>query len=173
MIEIERTFLAKYLPNLESCKKKDMLDIYILSKDSVHARLRIRKNGEKFELTKKTPVNEADHSQLIEETIHLTSDEFEQFEKGVQGKRVHKMRYFYDYEGKVAEIDVFLDELEGLVLVDFEFNNVAEKDSFNIPPFCLAEVTQEDFIAGGVLCGKKYADLEKELERFNYKPLRQ
>ena len=33
-------------------------------------------------------------------------------------------------EGKMAEIDVFVDGLEGLVLMDFEFNTVGRKVSF-------------------------------------------
>ena len=41
-----------------------------------------------------------------------------------------------------------------------------EKNKFGMPDFCLADVTQEDFIAGGYLAGKGYVDIEKELERF-------
>ena len=37
-----------------------------------------------------------------------------------------------------------------------------------MPDFCLADVTQEKFIAGGMICGKSYEDIEKELKRFNY-----
>lgn len=41
--------------------------------------------------------------------------------------------------------------------------------SFQMPDFCLCEVTQEEFIAGGMLCGKRYTDIEADLERFGYK----
>lgn len=40
-----------------------------------------------------------------------------------------------------------------------------------MPDFCLAEVTEEDFIAGGVICGKTYADVAPELARFGYEKL--
>lgn len=40
-----------------------------------------------------------------------------------------------------------------------------------MPDFCLAEVTEEDFVAGGVICGKSYADIESELARFGYEKL--
>ena len=36
--------------------------------------------------------------------------------------------------------------------------SIEEKDAFVAPDFCLVEVTQELFIAGGMLCGKRYAD---------------
>ena len=75
-------------------------------------------------------------------------------------------------EGKMAEIDVFVDGLEGLVLMDFEFNTVEEKSAFKMPGLALADVTQEEFIAGGVLAGKKYNDIALELERFNYQSIK-
>lgn len=37
-----------------------------------------------------------------------------------------------------------------------------------MPDFCLADITQEDFIAGGMICGKTYADIESEVQRFGY-----
>jgi len=63
---------------------------------------------------------------------------------------------------------VFEDGLGGLVVVDFEFESENEKESFEMPDFCLAEVTQETFIAGGVLAGKDYSDIKGELDRFDY-----
>lgn len=76
-------------------------------------------------------------------------------------------------EGKMAEIDVFVDELKGLVLMDFEFNTVEEKSAFKMPGVALVDVTQEDFIAGGLLAGKTYNDIVLELKRFNYKQIEQ
>ena len=170
MIELERTFLAKELPKLTDCKFKDMLDIYI-PKAINHAPIRIRKNGDKYEMTKKQPLNEGDSSRLVEQTINLSEEEFDALEKEVAGRRVYKRRYLFDFEGRIAEIDVFLKDLEGLVLVDFEFEKEEEKQAFVMPPFCLVDVTQEHFIAGGMLCGKGYSDLEPDLARFNYKKI--
>ena len=58
--------------------------------------------------------------------------------------------------------------LLGLVLIDFEFKNELEKESFKIPAVCLADVTQESFIAGGKLAGKKFEDISSELFKFGY-----
>ncbi len=172
MIELERTFLAKQLPDgLKTCKSKEIYDIYIPKVIAQHAPIRIRKNGDKYELTKKQPVVKEDHSVLEEQTIILSRNEFELLEKEISGRRVRKTRYYYPCNGKVAEIDVFLDALTGLVLIDFEFNSEDEKKEFKMPFFCLAEVSQEDFVAGGMLCGKRYADLEKDLARYNYQRL--
>ena len=169
MIELERTFLAREIPNgLRNCKSKEITDIYIpeLSK---HPVIRIRKNGTRFEMTKKEPTH-GDASEQKEQTIILNEPEFNELSK-LNGKRVHKIRYCYDYGGRTAEIDVFLGPLKGLILVDFEFNDKKEKDSFEIPDFCLAEITHKLFIAGGMLCGKSYEDIEEDLKKFNYKKL--
>ena len=68
-----------------------------------------------------------------------------------------------------AEIDVYQDDFEGLVFVDFEFKTREEKDAFVMPDFCLAETTQELFCAAGWLAGKKYSDIEPFLNTYGYK----
>jgi len=170
MIELERTFLAKRIPDgLKNCKSKEIIDIYIpLSEE--HPKLRIRKNGDKFEMTKKQPVNGNDSSKQKEDTIILNEKEFNSLSE-LDGKKLHKIRYYYDYNGIVAEVDVFLDELKGLILVDFEFEKEEEKNNFKMPDFCLADVTQDVFCAGGILCGKNYKDIEKDLNKYKYKKL--
>ena len=122
-------------------------------------------------ITKKEPLHGGDSSSFLEQTINLDIKEFEALSK-IDGKRLRKIRYAYNYEGHTAEIDVFEDALEGLVLADFEFDGQGAMDAFKIPDFCLAEVTQEEFVAGGYLCGKSYSDIEAALKSYNYqKPL--
>jgi CYTH domain-containing protein len=171
MIELEKTYLAKKIPeNLKNCKFKEIIDVYI-PKDSEHPKLRLRKDGDKFELTKKEPVNNEDASHQKEQTIILTEIEFNALNQQLEGKRIRKIRYFYDYNGRIAEFDVFQDKLSGLVVVDFEFATLDEKENFQMPDFCLADVTQEVFIAGGMICGKSYEDVEDNLNKFQYNKL--
>ncbi|MFP4111616.1 MAG: hypothetical protein ACLFUO_01315 [Candidatus Woesearchaeota archaeon] len=66
---------------------------------------------------------------------------------------------------------MFLDDLKGLVWVDFEFETEEEKDNFKMPDFCLADVSQEEFIAGGMICGNKYENIESNLKKWGYKKL--
>lgn len=66
-------------------------------------------------------------------------------------------------------MDVFQDDLVGLVLVDFEFKEVADKNNFDMPDFCLTDVTQDKYFAGGMLCGKKYTDIQDHLDELGYK----
>ena len=166
MKELERTFLVKLIPDdLHMNKSKEIIDIYIPA-SSEHPVLRIRKYGNKYEMTKKQPVN-GDASEQEEQTIKLTEHEFNELIK-LGGKKVRKMRYYYEHNRRIAEFDVFQDALKGLVLVDFEFENNEQKAVFPMPDFCLVDVTHEEFIAGGKLCGKVYEDIENQLRLFKY-----
>lgn len=167
-IEYEKTYLARTRPpglNLASSEK--LIDVYFPDDPAVHPRLRIRQKGDRFELTKKLPISENDASAHSETTIELTQQEFDEL-TAQSKRRVEKTRFYLPIEGRDAEIDVFEGKLKGLVLLDFEFSNANEMKDFLKPEVCLADVTQEEFIAGGLLAGKSYEDIEEELRKFDY-----
>ncbi len=158
--------MLKKLPkNIANCKSVEVLDIYF-PLSAPHPILRLRKKGSFLTLTKKSPI-ENDSSVQEEQTIMLSEKEYIELSK-IPGKRLRKVRYYYPFGERLAEIDVFLDGLKRLALVDFEFDSVKEKEEFSIPDFCLADVTQEEAIAGGFLAGKKYADIESFLGKYGY-----
>lgn len=170
VLERELTFLASSLPpELDGVRPKRLVDVYVPEDPRVHPRLRLRKKGESYELTKKLPAIAGDASQHNEETIELDFAEFEAL--STSSRRVEKDRYEVTLDGYRAEVDIFRGALAGLVLLDFEFDSQADLESFVPPSCCGVEVTQEEFIAGGLLAGRTYADIERELERFSYRPL--
>jgi CYTH domain-containing protein len=167
MEELELTYLLKELPKgFAGAKAKEMVDIYIPA-SSAHAILRVRKSGDQYEITKKVPASGTDSSRQIETTISLTPEEYAELAQ-IAGKRVYKTRYYFEENGTHFEIDVFKGELEGLVLVDVEFDSTDAQGRFEMPVWCLVDVTQEKFIAGGMLAGKKYADIETKLAALGY-----
>jgi len=169
-IELERTFLLKYKPeDLDKCKSVEIFDTYF-PKSARHPVLRLRKKGEKIELTKKFPVKDGDSSEQEEHTIILSQEEFEEFSK-LEGAKLRKIRYYYPVRNLMAEIDVFQDKLQGLCMVDFEFKTKEEKENFKAPDFCAAEITQEEIFAGGFLVGSSYEDAKPALDKLNYKKL--
>lgn len=168
--ELELTYLAKELPpDLATKPSKMLVDVYYPSADP-HPLLRIRQKGDSYEITKKVMANGTDSSHMLEHTISLSPEEFAAL-TAAPGKRVAKRRYDFEYQGRKAEIDVFDGDLEGLVVVDFEFTDRDNQLSFQMPDFCLADVTQEAFIAGGKLAGKSYADIQADLDRYGYQKL--
>ncbi len=168
--EIELTFLAKYIPkDISNLESFEIIDIYFPF-DSYHPKLRIRKKGKKYTMTKKSMPDKLDPSTQIEDNISLSSDEYEAL-KIIQGKKVRKIRYLYPIENSTCEIDVFQDELKGLVIVDVEFQTAEKKDLFEIPDFCLVDVSHEELLAGGMLAGKTYKELETVLNKYKYNTL--
>lgn len=162
MIELEKTYLVNELPkNLEELEHKEIIDIYIPKKIR-HAMIRIRKNGDKYEITKKVPVDE-NKNEFKEQTIVLEKEEFEALEKEIEGKRVRKIRYNYPYKDLVAEIDIFQDNLLGLKVIEFEFPDEKTRDEFIPPNFCGEKVSGKECVAGGFICGKTYEEIKKRL----------
>ncbi len=170
-IELERTFLLKRIPeNLKKCKSVEILDIYI-PQSAPHPILRIRKIGDVVEMTKKAPLVGNDSSEQKEQTISLSEGEF-RILSNLGGKRLRKIRYYYPWNGTTAEIDIYQDDLKGLILADFEFDSIEAKNNFTMPDFCLVDVTQEKGTAGGILAGKKYSDIQSVLDKYNYQKIK-
>lgn len=170
MLELEKTYLLATLPAwLSSYPHKDLLDIYI-PVDSDHPHVRIRKNGDSMVIMKKELTDPNDLSSQNESVIHLAKDEFDALSQ-IAGKRIHKHRYYVPYQNLTLEVDVFQDDLRGLILMDAEFPDERTKKQFIMPDFCLCEVTQDVSFAGWILCGKNYTDIQNHLHELWYTPL--
>jgi len=168
MIEREFTYLAKHIPeDVEDFPHKEIRDFYFSGETENLPVLRIRKTDDKYELVKKTSIQGKDDSEKNEARITLDKTEYEALAKG-ECEVVEKNRYLYPFKKQTAEIDVFQGALRGLVLVEFEFPSDVEKAQFTPPEYCLADVTPELFIAGGMLAGKKYQQIESQLREFGY-----
>ena len=75
-LELERTFLARELPEeIEGAEFVEIVDTYIPDGPG-HAELRLRKKGDKYAMTKKTPMTD-DGSEMMEHTIVLNKAEYE------------------------------------------------------------------------------------------------
>lgn len=166
-IEYEKTYLPKRLPEgLDMSSSVLIRDIYI-PEEARHSVLRLRAKDTAYVITKKTILHGSDSSTMNEETIPLSADEYTSLAR-CSTKGFVKRRYFVEINGYSAEVDVFEEKLAGLVLIDFEFNSEAEKEAFVVPDVCFADVTQEEGLAGGILAGKSYEDIEPMLKKYEY-----
>jgi CYTH domain-containing protein len=169
-IEYERTFLLKSLPDglidAESILIRDIL----VPETARHPHLRLRHKGDSYVITSKYPVSGGDSSKQFEHTIELGKEEFEAL-ASCSSKGFVKRRYFIDLVGRPAEVDLYFEKLKGLAVVDFEFASEKEKDNFKVPDFVLADVTQDENLAGGMLAGKSLDDIMPKIEKYGYKKL--
>jgi CYTH domain-containing protein len=179
MVELERelTFLIERLPaDLDKFPSKIIEDNYVPA-GAKHPVIRIRRNGDKLMITKKYPMDSTDDitagdsSRQVEHTIELTRPEYDAL-NSYDGKRFKKRRFAYEIDGYAAELGVCLGELKGLVLIDFEFDSDEAMRKFKKPDFVGAGITHDETLAGGMLCGKSYADIAGHLRsKYNYEPV--
>src|SRR4051794_20472040 len=118
-LEIELTYLARFIPDeIASLMPDIMEDVYYPDIAGQHAILRLRRRGDRFEITKKVPLSDGQGKQHMETTIELTRSEYDALHMA-KGKIVGKKRYKLVLDGYIAELDLFTGDLEGLVTIDF------------------------------------------------------
>ncbi|MFA6603811.1 MAG: hypothetical protein WCT10_03120 [Patescibacteria group bacterium] len=160
MLESELSFLVKETPNLNELGRSEIEQHYLSEGGEP---LRIRRIGQRYELTKKLDVAKNDFSRKDEINIPLTEEEFTRL-RGLSIRSLAKTRYFFPLpEGLMGEIDVFHGPLEGLTVVEIEFNNDSARTAFVPPPWFGRDVSQEEWSANHNLAGKNFADIKKFL----------
>lgn len=165
-VERERRFLLEDLP--EGLTRADhhlqITDNYI-----TNTRLRIRKvreprtNRWTVKFTQKFAPDESDLSRTLITNIYLNAAEAEVLSV-FEANEIRKNRYKFDYQGHTLGIDMFLGDLFGLVLAELSFADDEEMRKFVMPPFALADVTNNPLFTGGRLCELTFADLREEIK---------
>jgi CYTH domain-containing protein len=98
-------------------------------------------------------------------TIILTPDEYRIFD-ALEGKRITKIRHYHHYKDRVFSIDVFENELSGLIICEIELNDLEDLMSAIPPPYVTCEVTEEPFFTGAGLTLKTKEELFEKLSAF-------
>ncbi|MCR5271937.1 MAG: CYTH domain-containing protein [Lachnospiraceae bacterium] len=138
-MEIER----KYLIDLESVPfdyksyPAKVIEQGYLSTDPV---VRVRKSNDKYILTYKGK----GEIEREEYNLPLTKEAYEHLVKKSDGRIIKKIRYNIPYKEKyLIELDVFLGDLEPLVVAEVEFESRQEADTF-VPPDWFGEDVSTD-----------------------------
>lgn len=134
-MEIERKYLVRKLPeNLEQYNKKKIAQGYLCTEPVV----RIRRSNDDYYMTYK-----GDGLMVREEyNLPLTQEAYEHLRPKIDGLLIAKTRYLIPLDNKLtAELDVFEKDLNGLVIVEVEFNTVEEANAFHAPDWFGEDVT--------------------------------
>jgi CYTH domain-containing protein/CHAD domain-containing protein len=145
--EIERKFVLPAMPAEAAGAPGTAIEQgYLAVDDELEVRLR-RADGERL-LTAKSG-----HGESREEVeLKLYGEQFEALWPLTAGRRLRKSRHRVPLgEGLVAEVDRYLDGLEGLVVAEVEFPSEAASRGFRPPPWLGREVTGERRYANQVL----------------------
>ena len=134
---------------------REMLQTYLAVSDT--AEIRVRKDVDTT--SKKTTylytekgegsLARPEHNQEISEAQYLALRA-----KGTVGNHIHKLRHTVEVEGIVAEIDVYSQQLEGLIVLEIEFNEgslderIDQATNFTLPELLqniiVEDITEDD-----------------------------
>jgi adenylate cyclase len=160
MLESELSYLVKQLPPLDGLEKIELEQHYLSDTETP---LRIRRyDQDRYELTKKIPVNQADLSRQEEINIPLAASEYAEL-KGLAKRGLTKTRYLFRLENDqlTAEIDVYHGPLNGLVTVEVEFPNEHSRDRFLPPDWFGQDITQEEWATNSYLAGRDFEEIKQ------------
>lgn len=136
-MEIERKFLVDMLPSLNCFSFKELIQAYL----SYEPEIRIRSlNNQEFYLAKKSECS------LSREEIEtqISDISFQILMNLVQGRVISKARYYIPLNNNlIAELDIYHNELEGLITVETEFNSEEAAKNFDIPSWYGKEITYD------------------------------
>jgi adenylate cyclase len=137
-VEIERKFLVNHDKWAQVTKPEGtpFRQGYILSDDT--RTIRVRTTGKVGYITikgKSEGISRKEYEYEIPET------EGNELLDNFALSELKKIRYCIDFEGKVWEVDVFLDANEGLITAEIELDSETEK--FTKPDFVTEEVSEQ------------------------------
>ena len=161
MKEIERRFRINTLPKWrDAWKKQDIIQGY-LGKDT-----RIRKTTEE---KKSTYTKTLKHGHwLVREEIEdkISLKEFKASRPLAENISLQKTRYFLPYKKNTIELNIFHEDLEGLILAEVEFDSVEDSKDFTIPERFGPEITEYKASTSHYLAKHGKSDLEKRCKPY-------
>ena len=165
--ELRRVFLIQGLPEplTAASSHLQIFDNYI---ENTRMRLRSVRVPQTKEWTwilqQRFPLEDFANWKIAE--IYLNEAEHQVFEI-FDGREIRKNRYFFDFNERIIEIDVYLGRLWGLNLAKAVFETVEDLKNFEIPSFAVMEVTNSGFFFGDNLVEKTFVEVRAEFARLS------
>ena len=139
-VEIERKFLVDQPPaDLDAYPAADIDQGYIAITEG-GVEVRIRRYGDRSFIT----IKSGGPGVRLEEEIEIDERRFRSLWPLTQGRRIRKRRYLISSANDVRiELDVYRDDLSGLVTAEVEFESEDAAAAFTAPPWLGRDVTDE------------------------------
>lgn len=136
-MEIERKFLVKTLPSSFENYRLRLIEQGYLS--TIPA-IRVRRDNNNYYLTYKSGGAGMSHE---EANLPLTEKSYLHLLEKADGYVITKKRYEIPYGIHTIELDIFENELEGLIIAEVEFTSEEEALSFTPPEWFGDDVTDD------------------------------
>ncbi len=139
-IEIEKKYIIEKIPfALKGFQAYDIKQGY-LSEPNADTTERLRQKGDKFIKTWKTKGLVAREETEIEIPKEMFVNEWAK----VGNRKLEKIRYEIPYKSYLIELDIYKNDLEGLITAEVEFSSEKEMSEF-IPPDWFGKDVTLDF----------------------------
>jgi len=136
MLEIERKFLVKTLPDLRGFVFRKIEQGYVIvAKEDTE--MRIRNEEGIFTQT----VKQGTGLTRMEAEMVITADQFELLWPYTAGRRISKTRYRIPFKANDIELDLYQGPLAGLIIAEVEFESETLSAAFEKPEWFGKEVT--------------------------------
>jgi adenylate cyclase len=139
-IEIERKFLVEHPPEHLELYPSGVIEQGYLALTDDGVEVRIRRYGEQAFLT----IKSGGERMRLEEEIEIDERRFRALWPLTEGRRIHKTRYLIPAAGGLRiELDVYHEQLAGLVTAEVEFQSRDAAAGFSLPAWLGREVTDD------------------------------
>ena len=129
LVEIERKFLVDDVPDLSEFDSVHLEQGYLALAADGGAEVRLRRKGAEVLLTVKGGTGEV----RVEEEVELDPEVFESLWPLTEGRRLSKTRHLIPFDELTIELDLYEDDLDGLVTAEVEFSSEEEADVSSLP----------------------------------------
>ncbi len=138
-MEIERKYLVALLPgDFEENSCRTLQQGYLAVMDN-GTEVRVRQDEHKYTLT----VKGGGGLRRAEVECALTRAQFEELWPLTAGRRVVKRRCCIHYGEFIIECDRYLEQLDGLITAEVEFETIELSDAFRPPDWFGREITED------------------------------
>lgn len=167
-MEIERRFWIEKTPTIQKKRKKEeIIQWYCLdpnNKEKIRIRKIIHDDTKKIRYTKTIK-----HGKwLVREEIEssITSKDWKQLRPQAQKTSLKKTRYYIPHKNHSIELNIFHENLEGIILAEVEFQSIEESKSLKVPERFWSEVTEYKESTSHYLAKHGKSDLEKIVKQY-------
>jgi CYTH domain-containing protein len=150
VVERERRWLCHRVPHEQVVRSEKLTDLYVTG-----SQLRLREargldgRPAMLRLTRKAEINA--RTRLVT-SIYLPEQEFALLAAALAGRRLEKLRHrLQSPGGLLLSVDQFQGALEGLILLEADFDTTEAMATFTPPDFAVQEVTEDPRYGGGYL----------------------
>ena len=138
-VEIERKFLVRSFPDIPAeAKSVEIEQGYLASGPNV-VEVRLRRLGERCILGIKSGGGRSRN----ETEIDIDPADFEEMWPYTAGCRLYKTRYYLSHGDRTIELDIYGENLTGLIVAEVEFEDLSSCENFKAPDWFGPDISDD------------------------------